>query len=163
LRPDQVDISAIPENSIIKSRDNIKAVIGDSLKVTGTHTTDLSGLYSFIRRGGGAGFQGVTAKPLSQNSNIVLKNFRTRKGEVIAAIDIGKIDPAKVYDLSNNELRNLFLNKYSSFSKMYDKMASEGVIAIRGDIPAEVIIGLTRPSKSADNAAIQALLSQLFQ
>ena len=163
LRPDQVDLSAIPENSIIKSPDNIKAVIGDALKVTGTHTTDLSGLYSFVRRGGGAGFQGVTAKPLSQNSNIVLKNFRTSQGEVIAAIDIGKIDPKQVYNLSNPELRERFLGRYSSFSGMYDKMAAEGVIPIRGDIPAEAVIGLARPSKSADDAAIQGLFSQLFQ
>jgi hypothetical protein len=44
---------------------------------------------------------------------------------------------------------------------MYDKMAAEGVIPIRGDIPAEAVIELARPSKSADDAAIQ--ISQLFQ
>mgnify|MGYP001800929824 CR=1 FL=1 len=163
LRPDQVDLSAIPENSIINSSEGISAVVGDGLKATGRHKKELGGLYSFIRNGGGAGFQGVTAKPVSDNSNIVLKNFKTSQGEVIAAIDVGKIDPKKVFDLSKNELRTQFLESYPRFHGMYDRLASEGVIAINGDIPVEAIAGLLRPSSSADNRAIKNLLSQLFQ
>jgi RHS repeat-associated protein len=162
LRPNQVNLSAIGENTVVRSPADVRNVIGDALQATGTSQNEISGLYSYLRQGRGAGFQGVTGNAASR-PNVVLANFETSQGEVIAAIDVSKIPAGRVYNLADPAVRQQFLQQYPRFQGMYERIASEGVIAVRGDIPAEAVTGVARISKTADAATKQALISELLK
>jgi hypothetical protein len=122
----------------------------------------MSGLYIYMRKDGAAGFQGVTGNAAAR-PNVVLANFETSKGEVIAAIDLTKIEAGQVYNLADSAVRQRFLQKYPNFRKMYDTIAGEGAIAIRGDIPSDAVVGLARISKTADAATKQRIIADLLK
>src|SRR5690606_31546404 len=59
LHPNQYNLAGINPGVIIRNQEQISNAIGDALQATGTHSNVWSGLYSFMRHGGGAGFLGV--------------------------------------------------------------------------------------------------------
>jgi hypothetical protein len=46
---------------------------------------------------------------------------------------------------------------------MYDRIAGEGVIAVRGDIPSDAVVGLARISKTADEATKARIIADLLK
>lgn len=162
LRPDQVNLSAIAENTVVRSPAEVRAVIGDGLRATGGHSDEISGLYSYLRQGRGAGYQGVTGN-FASRPNVALANFQTSQGEVIAAIDVSRIEAGRVYNLANESVRRQFLDRFPRFQGMYDRIAGEGVIAVRGDIPSEAVVGLARVGSNLDAAAQQRLIAELLR
>jgi RHS repeat-associated protein len=162
LRSDQVNLSAIRENSIVRSPMDVRRVIGEGLRASGSSRTEFTGLFAYMRGGGGAGFQGVTKSALSR-PDVLLANFTTSEGEVMAAIDVSKLDQAQIYDLANPALRQEFLDRYPDKVAMYDRIAGEGTLAIRGDIPAEAVVGLARISKTLDLESKLSLIRDLLK
>jgi hypothetical protein len=122
----------------------------------------LSNLYAYFRRGRGAGFQGVTGNAASR-PNVVLANFQTSQGEVIAAIDVSRIEAGRVYNLADQALRQRFLQRYPEFHGMYDRIAGEGAILIRGDISSDAVVGLARISDTLDAAGQQRIIAELLR
>ena len=81
----------------------------------------------------------------------------------MAAIDTSKIDASRLYNLADPFVRQQFLQRYPRFQGMYDRIASEGVIAVRGDIPSDAIVGLARVGQNLDAAAQQRLIAELLR
>jgi hypothetical protein len=160
LRPNQYKTDQIAEGQIVRGTEEMRAVVGDALLAEGKHSEPLKGLYSFVRQGGGAGFQGVTRNPL-ERTQVVVKNFKTSSGEVMVAVDLSKLDAARVFDLRAATVEKAFLAKYPKFEKMYNRMAREGVIAVEGHIPVEALTGVVRIPKHAPPATVQAHLEAL--
>lgn len=160
LRENQYDPTQIEPGRVIRGTEEIRGVVGDALRAEGTHSDTMSGLHAFVRQGKGAGFQAVTRNPLDRPS-IVIRNFGKSTGEVMASIDLTKIDPAQVFDFRSPEVQEAFLSRYPRFSKQIDRLASEGVVAVRGDIPVEAVTGVLRVTKPADAATVHAALSSL--
>jgi hypothetical protein len=148
LRPNQYDATTVAQGQVLRGTEEMRAVVGNELVAEGTHTDALSGLFSFVRQGGGAGFQGVTRNPLDR-SNIVVRNFKTSSGEVMVEIDLTRLDPARVFDFGNPVVRDSFLARYPTFEKMVNRMIFEGVVPVRGNIPVEALNGLVRIPKDA--------------
>ncbi len=161
LRGNQYNPDAIAVGQVVHGTAEIRAVIGEALQATGRHTDALSGLYAFIRRNGGAGFQGVTRNPLDRPS-IVIRNFGESTGDVIAAVHIPRIEPARVFDLRSPAVQEAFLARYPTYGREVNRLAGEGVVAIRGDIPVGAVTGLARFPKNADPATIRAVLLALM-
>ena len=163
LRTDQVNLGAIAVNSVVRSPQSIRAVIGDALRANGGHATPFTGLWAYIKnKRGGAGIQGVTENAGSR-LNVVLTNFQTSDGEVIAAIDLSRLDPNTVYRLSDPAIRQPFLNTYGRITGYYDRLAGEGVTAIIGNIPADAVVGLARISKNLGEAAQRQIVQELLR
>jgi hypothetical protein len=161
LRANQYDAASIAPGRVIRGTEEMRAVIGDALGAEGSHTDVMSGLFSFVRQGGGAGFQGVTRNALDR-PGIVIRNYGKSSGEVMASVDLTRVDPARVFDLRDPAVQGAFLAEYPTFSKVVNRMAREGVVAVRGDIPVEAMTGLVRVPKNSDAAAIRSFLQALM-
>lgn len=154
LRENQYDPAQIEAGQVLRGTEEMWAVVGNALRAEGTHTDIISGLFAYVRHGGGAGFQGVTRNPLDRPS-IVIQNFGKAAGEVMAGVDLTHLDPVRVFDFRSPGVRDAFLARYPKFSGRFDLLAGEGVVAVRGDIPVEALTGLIRIPKSSDAAAVK--------
>jgi hypothetical protein len=68
-----------------------------------------------------------------------------------------------LFNLADPAVRQQFLQSYPRFAGMYDRVAADGVIAIRGPIPANAIIGVARIPKTADEATQARIISELLK
>jgi phage-related protein len=159
LRPDQVFQLIIPE-IVITSREAIRQVIGNALQASGSYSTELKGLYSFLRQGGGAGFQGVTGEAIDR-LEVVLKNIETKGGGVVAAMDLERIGARRVFDLTDPEVVNMLMKDYPRYYKMFGRMTAEGVVAVRGKIPALAVQSLVNIPPGLSAAGKRAILEEL--
>lgn len=163
LRPDEATLSAFTEGTIVRSPSQIRAIIGTALMATEKQSSIWKGLHRYLMHGGGGGFVGVTASA-AKRLEFVLGIFRAKDSEVVAAIDLKAIDPSRVYDLSDPSIRADFVAKYPylRYVKTFDLIASEGAVAILGEIPAEAVRGLVRIPQSLDDATVTALIKELL-
>ncbi len=161
LRKDQYVEAALPLDHVVHDPVAIRAVIGDGLLARGSHDTVMSGIYSFMRQNGEAGFQAVTRDP-TQRVGIVTRNMGLSEGSVLAAIDISRLPSNRVFDLRSDSVRTAFMKDYPEFVKMYDRIASEGVVAIRGTIPSDAVSGLLRHSRPVKRADLESVFAKLF-
>jgi hypothetical protein len=150
LRPDQVYQLLLP-GVPIGDREAIRAVVGNAINASGSYSTELKGLYAFIRRGKGAGFQGVT-KEAVDHLEIVLRNVESKGGGVVAAVDLQRISPVRIYDLADPAVVEPLLRDYPEMENTVRKLAGEGVVAVRGKIPANAVLSLVNipPAMSAE-------------
>jgi hypothetical protein len=95
--------------------------------------------------------------------NVVMVNYNRSRGEVVARVNIDLIDPARVYDLANPAVREQFIRHYPRWGQIYDVMAGEGAVLIRGDIPVEAVTGLVHVPKSYDQATVRRLIGDLVR
>jgi hypothetical protein len=161
LRPDQV-YQLIMSEIVIKGREAIRRVIGTSLEATGSYSTELRGLYAYLRQGRGAGFQGVTADAINR-LEIVLKNLETKGGGVVAAIDLEQIGANRVFELSDPKVLSRLMEAYPRFENMFSEMASEGVVAVRGKIPARAVQSLVNIPEDLSKGEKEIILQELLK
>jgi hypothetical protein len=165
LRPDQVYQLILPQ-IVITDREAIRNIIRGSLEATGSYSTELRGLYSFLRQGGGAGFQGVTGDAIT-HLEVVLANVEQKGGGVVAAIDLERIGAQRVYELTNPEVMNRLMTAYpkgqGNMEAAWLEMASEGVVAVRGKIPARAVQSLVKIPPDLSGAEKQAILEELLK
>jgi hypothetical protein len=161
LRPNQVFQLIIPE-IVISDRDAIRRTVSRSLTATGSYSDELKGLFAFLRRGGGAGFQGVTADSVNR-LEVVLRNINTKGGGVVAAIDLERIGARKVFDLTDPAVFQRLTRAYPRFENMFRELASEGVVAIRGNIPAKAVQSLVNIPETLNEAEKRVLLEKLLR
>lgn len=147
---------------VIKSQSEIREIVGPSLQTSGSHSNEWTGLWKFIRSGGGAGFQAVTKDPKNR-LKVVYTNFKTASGNVVARIDLDKLNRTNVFDLQNPAVRAEFLRQYPRWANMYDTMAAEGVVAVRGDIPVDAVTGLVRVRGNASERSFLDTISKLME
>jgi hypothetical protein len=163
LRPEQVYQLILPE-IIITDREAIRAVVGKSLQATGNYSTELRGLYAFLRSGGGAGYQGVTAEAISR-LEVVLSNLEEKGGGVVAAIDLESIGASRVFELTDPAVMNRLLKAYPNpgIEKFFARLASEGVVAVRGKIPAKAVRSLVNIPETLSATEKEIILKELLR
>jgi hypothetical protein len=161
LRPSQVFQTLIPE-IIISDRGAIRQTIGHSLAATGSYSEELRGLYAYLRRGGGAGFQGVTGDAVNR-LEVVLRNIQTKGGGVVAAVDLQRIGAGRVYDLSDPAVLRRLMDSYPRFENFFTRLSGEGVVAVRGKIPAKAVQSLVNIPENLSEEARRALLQELVR
>jgi hypothetical protein len=160
LRPDQVYQTILP-GVVITDREAIRAVVGKSLNATGSYSTELGGLYSYLRRGGGAGHLGVSSPEARNAMEAILRNLETKGGGVMAAIDLERVGVRRVYDLANPEVMERLLERYRRFNKFFTRLEGEGVIAVRGMIPSQAVRSLVNIPPGISEAERRELIDQL--
>ena len=78
-------------------------------------------------------------------------------------IDTDKIPTAApVYDLGEARVQTAFSQAYPSFTKMYDKMASEHVAAISGSIPIDAVAAVVHIPSEKDYRVFFNLLLRAY-
>lgn len=159
LRPEQVYQLIIPE-IVITARDAIREVIGSALEATGNYSSELQGLYSYLRKGGGAGFQGVTGEAIN-HLEVVLKNIELKGGGVVAAIDLERIGAKRVFDLSDPAVMKMLMDEYPRFEKFFERLSAESVVAVRGKIPARAVQSLVHIPAGLSSAGKREILEVL--
>lgn len=160
LRPNQAGGRTPSTNTVYRRGSSLRKRMNLPLAPEGANTGDTSGLYSFMRSYGGAGLQGAH-RSTPQRSRImhqvISKMARDPKRPANTGFSVVSIDPSRlaqdnVLDLRDPKVRNPFAQSYGdrpkpegakrkpqNFMGMYDQHASEGVVALKGDIPLEAI------------------------
>jgi hypothetical protein len=159
LRPDQV--IALPEpRQIITDPVVIRDVIGKALLATGGHRTPTGGFLQYLRRGGGAGFLGVTRDVMTQLDTVVA-NVQTKGGGVLTIVDLDLVSPRAIWDLSDPTIMRRMMRAYPRFRKMYQLMQSEGVVAVRSRVPASAVQALVNIPPDATEADMRNIARDL--
>ncbi len=164
LRPDQSPGAGnLTLDGVVRDQTTIAQVIGNALTAQGTNTLPITDFYAFLRGGrqrGGAGFQAVTKNPLSRLA-VVISNIGQSQGTVAAAIDLGALDPANVFDLEDSNLWRQLITRYPQNQTFFTLLRDEGVVGVMGSIPASAIQAIVLlPTNPTDrDAALTSLLS----
>lgn len=161
LRPDQVYAPLIPK-AIVTDGEEIRRVIRESLRAQGNFNNELQSLYAYLRGPNSAGFLGVTSPEARNAMTAMLDNLGKKGGGgVIAAVDLRRITPGMVYDLSDPRVMEMLLQRYERNRAMFTGLREEGVIAIRGVIPAEAVQSLVNIPPGLSRAEQRELFERL--
>ena len=108
----------------------------------GKSTTVNSGLYSFMRKYGGAGMMGfhrdLHGKERAPVVRAVLRKMRPERETkssrgpkfAMVAIDAARLPPGSILDFNNSNVASSFKKQYGKYHRMYDRHAKEGVVAV---------------------------------
>lgn len=149
LREDQLQRSNMGINTTRKSRGSFARNLPENLTVRGGGKNDMSRLYTYMRKYGGAGMQGYH-KDSGQRPRIVksvLDKMRTDKNRqttkfTMVAIDTSQLSENNVFDLTSQSVQQQFQQHYNSFTKMYETHRKEGVVVVKGGVPRKAVVGL---------------------
>jgi hypothetical protein len=161
LRPDQLFQLILP-SVVITDRGAVRAAIGNALVATGSYSTELGGLYQFIRRGRGAGHLGITADAVD-HLEVVMGRLGEFGGGVVAAVDVQRIGGSRIIDLRDEAViqRLLADPRFARIEASLRTLSGEGVVAVRGKVPARAVQSLVSIPPGITDAERQALLLEL--
>ncbi|MCG8424934.1 MAG: DUF4157 domain-containing protein [Proteobacteria bacterium] len=159
LEPTQV-VELTEPKTIISDPEVIRRVLGEAITARGGHQTPEGGFLQYLRRGGGAGFLGVTRDVLAQ-VDTVAANIEIKGGGILTVVDLRLVDPHAVWDLSDSNTMARMIEAYPRFEKMYRLMRSEGVVAIRHQIPTTAVKAIMNISGNLADDEIKALVRDL--
>ncbi|MDJ0694549.1 polymorphic toxin-type HINT domain-containing protein [Mastigocoleus sp. MO_188.B34] len=162
LEPSQVLAEAEPK-VVITDPVEIERILGPEIRALGRHNPDKpeGGFLQYLRKGGGAGFLGVTVNVVDQLDTVVA-NVRTKEGGILTLVDLRLIEPGHVWDLSDPVTRGRMEDAYPRFRNMYQVMIEEGVVAIKGQLPTEAVQGLVSIPKRTSEVEIRQLAQHLL-
>lgn len=182
IRLDQLSRSNIGVNSTRKSERSLKRNLPLKFKAKGKHTTRVKGLYTYMRRYGGAGIQGVhrggAATPRAEVVHSVLSkmaqdpNRRTSRRPpkfAIIGIDPSRLNANQLLDTTTDQMRDQFAQQYGgpgsgsgkNYMKMFNRHRSEGVVGLVGTIPLDAIMGLRAVRGVPDVEDLEEILEEL--
>ncbi|MCA6924665.1 hypothetical protein [Pectobacterium versatile] len=172
IAPEQLARPNIGINSVRRSDRSLKRNLNGRLVPQGNGKENVKRLYSFMRKFGGAGLQGFHNNPMRRLDVIynILNRMAQHRGSTasrgpkfaIVAVDRRQLAQENVLDTTNPSVRQLFLNAYGRFQKMYQQHADEGVVAVKGNVDKAAIKGLRAfrgvPSKKLLKKIMELLL-----
>lgn len=175
LHPDQLKRKNIGIKSVRRSERSLRRNLPREFTPFGSNTSAMSGLFSFMRKYGGAGYMGFHTDPggeltRAQVVGSVLSKMRSKRQTrssrgpkfAIVAIDASQLNAGSMQDLTRPATRRSFLREYPNFSSMYDNHAEEGVVAIGESIPRDAVIALRAFRDVPTEEELQKILDQLM-
>jgi hypothetical protein len=162
LEPEQVFQLIFPK-MVINNPSAIRKVVGDAIRPQGNYTTEIGGLFQYVRKGGGAGFHGFTKESVD-SFEIVLQNLAKKGGQgTVAAIDLASVGKVPIYDLTDPLIFNKVLSAYPNQPNMWRTLGEEGVIAIGGKVPAGAVRSMVHIPPGITESEQRALLAALLK
>jgi len=79
----------------------------------------------------------------------------------VAAIDLERIGAKKVFDLSDRAVIERLMEAYPRYENMFSNLAKEGIVAVRGKIPARAVQSLVNIPAGLSEAGKRAILEEL--
>ncbi|HXU44966.1 MAG TPA: hypothetical protein VN783_05535 [Thermoanaerobaculia bacterium] len=171
LRQDQLSRRNIGTNSVRFSKRSLERNLPEHLTPSGRSTSRMSGLYSFMRKYGGAGIQGFH-RPTPGRNRIVRNVLGKMRGDrqtrssrgpkfAMVAVDTGRLPQDDVMDLGTPEVENEFNQSYGKYKNMYNTHKGEGVVGVRGRIPRKAVLAMRAFRGVPNKKQMDEILSQL--
>ena len=139
-------------NTVRTSEGSMGRNLGTGLHARGGGKDRMSRFYSFMRKYGGAGYQGFHSEAGDRPRNVhsILNKIGTdrpvgrRRGAKMSmvAVDRRMLRPEDLVDTNDPATTQEFLRDRYRFRKMYRQHASEGVVGHSGKVPLKAIKGL---------------------
>ena len=163
IRVDQLNKRKIGIKTTRKSRGSLRRNLPEEFNARGKHSTKEKGLYTFMRRYGGAGIQGVHRGVDGQSRARVVRSVLSkmaqdpkrkhgRRGPKFAmiGIDSSRLNSDQLLDTTSAQVRRQFSRQYGgpnsgsgkNYMRMFGRHADEGVVGVIGTIPLDAIMGL---------------------